>query len=170
MLAANEEVIMKKLLVAAAVVVSIAALSTPARAADAGAKAAIEKSAHEFVAAGNAHDPAKMAASWAADAEVINPFGVKANGRAEIQKLFEGEQGGVMKASTYKIESLTVHDICGDAALVDMDSMLTGMTGPNGEAMPPFPHHVTEVAVKKGGRWQVEVVRAFAYKELPKPE
>jgi len=159
---------MKRLFILVSLVVSITAFAPSARAVDMGGKMALEKMAHNFVSAWNAHNPEKMAASWAADADLINPFGVHARGRAEIRQLFENEQGGVMKSSTYKIESLTVHDICGDAAVVDFDSLLTGMTAPDGKALPPFPHHVTEVAVKKGEHWRVEFVRAFGY--LPKAE
>jgi uncharacterized protein (TIGR02246 family) len=150
----------------------LAATAIPAGAADphaaeAGAKAAIESRMNEFVAAWNAHNPKAMAAAWAEDADVINPFGVKAKGRAEIEKLFEGEQGGPMKASTYTIKSSSLRTLDHGIVLGDWDCVITGIIGPDGQAMPEFPHHVTTVYVENGGKWWAEYVRAYGY--LPPP-
>lgn len=135
--------------------------------ADAKTRAAIEGRMNEFVAAWNKHDPKAMAAVWLAKCDLINPFGMKASGRAEIEKLFAGEHGGVMKASTYTINSGTVRMIGRGVALGEWDSVITGMTSPDGQALPPFPHHVTMVFVHEGGQWRADAVRAFQF--LPPP-
>ena len=44
-----------------------------------------------FVAAWNKHDTKALAAGWAPDGDLINPFGRWAKGRAEVEKLL-GEQ------------------------------------------------------------------------------
>jgi uncharacterized protein (TIGR02246 family) len=158
---------MKRFFVSTFLALAVAWIPAVSRAGDSADETAIKNLGAEFVAAWNAHDPARMAGVWAEDADLINPFGVKARGRAEIQKLFEREQHGVMRASTYEIGSMSVHPLCGDAALVDWAADLTGMVAPDGKALPPFHHHVSQVVVKKGGHWRVEFVRAFAYAPLP---
>jgi len=134
---------------------------------DAATQAAIDKRMQEFVAAWNKHDPKAMAAVWAEHCVLINPFGKKASGRAEIEKLFEGEHGGVMKATTYTINSESFMKIAGGAVVMDIDSVITGMMDPAGQALPPFTHHVTMVYVHEGGQWRATAVRAFQF--LPAP-
>jgi uncharacterized protein (TIGR02246 family) len=134
---------------------------------DAATRAAIDKSMQAFVAAWNKHDPKAMAAVWAEHCDLINPFGMKASGRAEIEKLFETEQGGVMKTTTYTTNSESFQKIAGGAVLMDVDSVLTGMMDPSGQALPPFTHHVTLIYVHEGGQWRATAVRAFQL--LPPP-
>ena len=144
-----------------------AAISVPARGAEAGDKAAIERLGSDFAAGWNAHDAKKMAAVWADDGSLINPFGQKAQGRAGIEKFFEAEQAGPMKGTTYKIESTSVRELDPSCAVADWDAVVTGMMDPSGKAQPPFPHHVTAVCVKKGGHWQAAAVRGFAFQPVP---
>lgn len=134
---------------------------------DAAIRAAIDSRAQEFVAAWNKHDPKAMAAIWTTDCDLVNPFGMKARGRAEIEKLFEAEQGGVMKTTHYTINSESLLKIPGGAVVADMDSVIDGMTDPTGKALPPFTHHVTMIYVREAGHWRPTVVRAFQL--LPPP-
>jgi uncharacterized protein (TIGR02246 family) len=134
---------------------------------DAKTRAAVEASMNEFAAAWNKHDPKAMSGVWLEDCDIINPFGRKASGRAEIEKLFEEEQGGPMKASTYKVDSSTLRRISGGAVLGDWDCTITGIVGPDGGVVPAFPHHVTGVYVNKGGHWNASSVRAFGF--MPPP-
>lgn len=144
-----------------------AAIPTSARAADSATKAAIERLDSEFVAAWNAHDAKKMAAVWADDGDLINPFGQKASGRAAIEKFFEAEQAGVMKGTTYAIESTSVRELDRNTAFGDWEAVVTGMTGPDGKALPPFRHHVSSVFEMKGGHWKAAAVRAYEFKPVP---
>jgi uncharacterized protein (TIGR02246 family) len=134
---------------------------------DAKTQAVIEGRMKEFVAAWNKHDPKAMAAAWSEDCDLLNPFGMKAHGRAEIEKLFVGEQGAVMKGSTYTINSNVLRKISGGVVLGDWDCTITGMTAPDGHALPEFPHHVTTTYVNAGGDWRAVAVRAFQL--LPPP-
>jgi len=145
----------------------MAAPGTAAGTVDAATKAAIDKRMQEFVAAWNKHDAKAMAAVWADQCELLNPFGMKASGRAEIEKLFETEQGGVMKATTYTINSESLMKIAGGAVVMDLDSVVNGMTDPAGQALPPFTHHVTLIYVHERGQWRATAVRAFQL--LPPP-
>lgn len=158
---------MRRMLSAAVVAVLAAAIGAPARAADSGAKAAFERASHEFESAWNAHDAKKMAAVWAEDGDLINPFERVERNRAAIEKLFVEEQGGPMKASTYKIESSTLREIGKDVAVGDWTSVVTGIVGPDGKAQPQFRHHVTQVFVKIGGRWELEAARGYVFAGAP---
>jgi uncharacterized protein (TIGR02246 family) len=158
----------KTLLAAAAAVVLLSAIPKPAFAVDPGATAAIDKATHEWLAAWNAHDAKRMAAVWAPDGDLVNPFDRVAKGRAEIEKLFVEEQTGPMKASTYKIDKTAMRQI-GSVVVVDWDSMLTGIVGPDGKAAPPFPHHVTLLFVRRGGNWMLESARAYVFAPMPPP-
>ena len=155
-----------KTLALAAVLLAVG-IGAPARGADSGAKAEFDRESHEFVAAWNVHDTKRMAAVWAQDGDLINPFGRVAKTHAEIEKLFVEEHGGALKGTTYTIESSTLREIGKDVAVGDWTSTVTGITGPDGSAQPPFHHHVTQVFVKTGGRWQLEVARAYVFATTP---
>ena len=160
---------MKKASLSIALAVALAAFSAPTMAADAGAKAAIEKLNQDFVTAWNAHDTKGMAAVWAENGDLINPFGKKASNRADIEKLFAEEQAGAMKASTYKLESFSMRELNRSTAVGDWNSVVTGMTDPAGKPLPPFAHHVFVVYVMQGGHWWAASVRAYANPPAPKP-
>jgi len=157
---------MKRALLVILSVLVASATASPARAADSSAKAAIERVSANFVAAWNAHDAAKMAATFAEDGDLINPFGQGAKGRAAIEKFFEKEQTTAMKGTTYKLESNSIRELDATCAIADWAAVVTGMTDPSGKALPPFDHHVVVAFVKKGGQWQAAAVRAYAF-EMP---
>lgn len=159
---------MKKLFLGIGLVAALSGVAVSARAADSN-ETAIRALNDQWVTAWNAHDPKKMAAVWAEDVSLINPFGVKCNDRAEVEKLFEREQSGVMKASTYKIDSFALRRACDDVMIGDWDATVTGMIDPNGSPLPPFSHHGTAVYQNRGGHWALTMVRAFQPLPLPGP-
>ncbi len=158
---------MKKILVAAVLAVVLAAIPSSVRAADAGAKAAFEGTQHAFVSAWNAHDAKKMAMVWAEDGDLVNPFGRAERGRAAIEALFEEEHGGVMKPTTYKVESGSMREIGEDLAVADWVGVVSGMMTPDGKPAPDFRHNVTLVYHKKNGHWMLESVRAYVFVPMP---
>ena len=139
---------------------------SPARAQQGNEDAAIRKRHDEWCDAWNKHDPKAMAGMWVADGDLINPFGRKCKGTAEIEKLFTEEQTGPMAGTTY---SGTVESIryIGEVAIVDVEGEITGMKDAGGAAAPPFKHHVTWIARKVDGKWMAQSVRAFAYAPAP---
>jgi uncharacterized protein (TIGR02246 family) len=128
--------------------------------------AAIHKRHDEWSAAWNKHDAKLMASFFFADGDLINPFGRHCHGTAEIEKLFSGEHGTAMAGTIYSgtIESIRY---LGKIAMIDVAGEVAGMKGPDGVAAPPFKHHVTWIAEKKGGKWFAHGARAFAF--LPPP-
>ena len=142
------------------------ALST-ARAGQKEEDAAIHQRHDEWSAAWNKHDPKLMAAFWIADGDLINPFGRRAKGTAEIEKLFTEEQTGSMAGTTYAGTIESIRYVGRDIAVVDVAGVVSGMKGPDGSQAPPFKHHVTWIAEKKGGKWMAVGARAFV--TMPEP-
>ena len=157
---------MKKTLLSIALATALAGIPAFARAVDS-SETAVKNINQEFVAAWNAHDTKRLAAVWGDDGNLINPFGVKCNSRAEVEKLFENEHSGVMKASTYRIDSFTQRRAGKDVIVGDWDATVTGMIDPGGNPLPPFVHHVTMVYQNRGGHWTATMARAF--QPLPPP-
>ena len=80
----------------------VLAVSTPAvLAASPKEETAVRDHCASFVTAWNKHDAKAMAATWANDGSLINPFGRLASGRAEVEKLLSEEHKTVMAGTTY---------------------------------------------------------------------
>jgi len=129
-------------------------------------EASIRKLSNEFFAAWNAHDAMAMAATFTEDADVINPFGRVAKGRAAIVKLFTDEHAGPFKGTTYTAK-VSLRMLAPTVALGDWESAVNGMHDPTGKALPPFEHHVAVAYVKQDGHWLTAAVRPYAF--LPPP-
>ena len=123
--------------------------------------AAIRKCHDEFVAAWNKHDTKLMAAFFAADGDLINPFGRHAKGTEAIEKLFAEEHAGPMAKSKYAGTIESIRYIGKDVAIVDVAGEITGMKGADNADAPPFKHHVTWIATKNSGKWLAVGARAF---------
>lgn len=128
----------------------------------------IRARAQEFADAWNKHDPTAMAYCWSADGDVINPFGRRASGLTEIQRMFADEQSKAMKSSTYAVTSMKVHFLNPQLAIVDADLEVSGVASPDGTTMTIKPHS-TAVMTKSGGQWWLASVRAFSYMQPPAP-
>lgn len=84
----------------------------------------------EFAAAWNRHDPKALAAFWAPDGDLINPFGRVAKGRAEVEKLFTDEHSAFMKGTTFTLTGMTVRLLAPNIAFTDWDVEISGMHAP----------------------------------------
>lgn len=138
-----------------------------ARGLDSASEKEVRAAGDAFVAAWNKHDAKAMAALWAPDGDLINPFGRVAKGRAEVEKLFSDEHTTVMKGSTYSLSNFTARFPSPAVAVVDWDGEITGVQAPDGSPIPAFKHHVVDVYTKKGGKWWLMTARAMAF--LPPP-
>ncbi|HEX9148245.1 MAG TPA: hypothetical protein VF958_03705, partial [Thermoanaerobaculia bacterium] len=77
---------MRKVVLVALALGSMAGLAVAASE-KGGSEAQVRARSQEFAASWNRHDPKAMAGVWAADGDLINPFGRTAKGRNEIEKL-----------------------------------------------------------------------------------
>ena len=134
----------------------------PISAAAPSAEAQIRKVGDDFAAAWNKHDPTEMAYLWSADGDLINPFGKKASGLLQIQRLLESEQTTFMKNSTLKITSMSVRMLEPTLAIVDADLEIEGIANPDGTTVTLKPH-VTNLMRMSGGRWWIASSRAFLF-------
>jgi uncharacterized protein (TIGR02246 family) len=130
--------------------------------------ATIKKSSADFEAAWNKHDPKAIAAFWAADGDLIDPWGKTAVGREAVEKFFAGEHtgNGVLAHTTYEIKTDSVRLISPDVALQDWGVVITGLR-PEGAPAPLGPqfHRVVIIRKKEGGQWPVVAARPG----LPEP-
>lgn len=147
---------MQKLLVCAV----LAALAVPVGAQDKTAEDAIRKRLSEFAATWGKHDAKGLAAHWAPDGDLVNPWLRHARGRAEVEKLFADEHTTVFKSTTYAMKPAAIRFLGPDVALVDWDADIQGVTTPDGKPL-PLPHHVTLVMQKKDGQWWTVSARAM---------
>jgi uncharacterized protein (TIGR02246 family) len=122
----------------------------------------------EFADAWNKHDPTAMAYFWSVDGDLVNPFGRRASGLTEIQRMFADEQSKMMKDSTYSVTNVKVRFLNPTTAVVDQDLEVAGITNPDGTTTTMRPH-VTSIMTKSGGQWWVASARAFAYMPPPAP-
>ncbi len=129
----------------------------------------IRDRAEEFAAAWNKHDPFAMAMVWSAEGDLINPFGRKARGIADIVKLLQDEHNTVMKQSSFKVTNVSVRFIEPTLAIVDEDVEISGITNPDGTPAPTLKPHVTTLMRKGGGKWWVLTARAWNYTPPPPP-
>jgi uncharacterized protein (TIGR02246 family) len=156
------------ILSAALVGVSLAQ-TKPAASPSGGAGAEIKARSDAFAAAWNKHDPKAMAAMWATDGDLIDPFGASAKGRAEVEKFFTTEHtgDGRMAGTTYTITSQTSRMIRADVAIAEWESTITGMKNAEGKDAGPLVHHVTVVMSKNGSNWMIEAARPVIYAAPP---
>ena len=115
--------------------------------------------ADDFAAAWNKHDPTAMAYFWSADGDLINPSGRKAKGLTEIQRLFQDEQNGAMKNSTFTITSFSMRYLDSTYASVDADAEISGVATPDGSII-TIKAHVFNVMRKTSDHKDNSVVAA----------
>jgi uncharacterized protein (TIGR02246 family) len=101
------------------------------------------------------------------DATLINPFGVAADGRGEIEKLFEQENNTIAKGTTQSFDNFKIHFVMPNFALADCDGTISGVKGPDGQDAPDVKLHVYAVVVKRAKEWQIFAARPAIYAPMP---
>lgn len=128
---------------------------------------AIRQLITDFATAWNRHDAKAMAESYADDADMLNPFGRAAKGRAEIEQLFTDEHAHAMKASTFSVGHIDVHRLSSDVAVAEAPTDVSGMLSPEGKALPPLKIHLVIICTKKDGKWHPTIARPYAFLQRP---
>ncbi|MDX2166536.1 MAG: SgcJ/EcaC family oxidoreductase [Deltaproteobacteria bacterium] len=134
---------------------------------DLAADAAIRQLYAEFTAAWNAHDPQKMASYWTLDGDIVEPDGMTAKGRSEVEKHFATEQEAAFKDSTLKLAVESVWFPSAEVAMVDGSYMVLNALDPNGQPLPPRKGLVSAVLLKEDGTWRVAASRSSIPVPLP---
>jgi len=123
--------------------------------------AAIKQNTTDFKAAWNKHDAKAIAALWAADGDLIDPWGRTSVGRESVAKFFAGEHtgtGGLAKC-TFDIKKDSPRLITPDVCVEDWEVVLTGLASKDGKPMDPQFHRVVIVSKKEGGKWLFAAAR-----------
>jgi uncharacterized protein (TIGR02246 family) len=127
----------------------------------------IRKVYAEFVTAWNAHDAKKMANMYAIDGDLMEPDGMTAKHRDEVEKHFAEEHAGPFKNTELKLTIDSVWFAGADVALVDGTYMVMGAVDPNGQPLPPRKGLLTSVLIKEDGTWHVAASRSMIPIPLP---
>jgi len=140
----------------------VVAVAVPVFAADHAAdEAAIVKVFQQFSDAWAAGDAHARASVWSADASLINPYGVKAKGRAAIEKVFEQEDATFAKGTTHTFSDFSFRFLTPSYAEVDATGEIVGIKGADGATMPPLHIHVFGIVKKTGGTWMIHDARPY---------
>jgi uncharacterized protein (TIGR02246 family) len=138
--------------------------------------AAVKKNTADFQTAWNKHDPKALAALWAKDGDLVDPWGVVSTGSAEVEKFFAHEHtgSGPLAKSTAEVKKDSVRFITPDVALSDWEVVITGLTRPDGTVEGPMSHRVVIVSKKEGSAWKFAAARPgipqpAEAKPMPKP-
>jgi uncharacterized protein (TIGR02246 family) len=112
---------------------------------------------HErFAAAWNKDDAKAMAAMFADDADLINPLGRRAKGKAEIEALYADEHAGAFKGSKFSSDCKSgVRVVKPGVAVVTCSFEVTGGTLPDGKPMPALKGLYTATMLKAKTKWLV---------------
>jgi uncharacterized protein (TIGR02246 family) len=117
----------------------------------------------DFAASWNRGDYKAMASMFADDADLINPLGRIAKGKAEIEKLYMEEQTTTFKGSHFTSDCKGgVRIVSGDVAVVTCSFEVAG-----GKA-PALKGIYTATMVKMKNRWQVVAGRPMVPLTPPK--
>lgn len=114
---------------------------------------AVKKTIDTFVAAWNKHDSQAMAAVWAEDGDLINPFGEVAKGRAEVERVLQKEHTGPMKDTSFAAAVDAIRFVKPDVAVVDWKTSLDRMRSPDGALLGTHVQRVTVVLKQDKGKW-----------------
>jgi len=127
---------------------------------------AIQNRAHEFAAAWNRHDARAMAAAFAEDGDLIDPFGRVCKSRSEVENLLRQQHAGPLKDSRYTQTIEGIRMLSPDLAICDTSAEVAGAKDPSGKPT-TLKAHVTMVLKKNGDSWQVVASRPAV--PLPAP-
>ena len=130
-------------------------------------EAAIRATDVVFAAAWNHHDAAAMAATWAQDGDLVNPFGRAARGRVAVQAMLQDEHNTAFKSSTYTPGPLSIRFIDPDVAVVESDTAISGILNPDGTNAPTMNVHIVRVIEKRDGKWLTVTARPIIYPTAP---
>ena len=103
----------------------------------------------------------------AIDGDLMEPDGMTAKHRDEVEKHFAEEHAGPFKNTELKLTIDSVWFAGADVALVDGTYMVMGAVDPNGQPLPPRKGLLTSVLIKEDGTWHVAASRSMIPIPLP---
>ncbi len=114
-------------------------------------------------AAWNREDAQAFAANWTPEGTVVSPLGQLSSGRENIQKDEAAGFAGPMKGTHHKLTVHQIHPVDSTTAVVDGESEISDLHGPDGTVYPPLTAQFTSIVVYTHGRWFVAHMRSYVY-------
>ena len=109
----------------------------------------------------NKADPKMMGDLFLTDGDYVSSTGRTARGRAEVEKAFAQQWGGVYRGTKIAVTVTTVHFIRKDVAIVDGAFDVAGMKDASGKVLSARSGLSTIVASRKGERWYIAALRGM---------
>ncbi len=109
----------------------------------------------------NRRDAKMLADLFLTDGDYVSSTGRTARGRAEVEKAFALQWGGVYKGTRITVTTTTVHFIRKDIAIADGAFDITGMRDASGKVLGERSGLSSIVAAKKGNRWYIAALRGM---------
>jgi uncharacterized protein (TIGR02246 family) len=117
---------------------------------------AADRIAAMFVETWNRHDAKAFSSIFAPDADFTNVFGMKASGRAEVERFHAPLFATMFRDSRLSIENVSSRQIRSDVGTVDLRWSMSGAYDPRGNAWPDRIGLISLVIATRGGKWLVE--------------
>jgi uncharacterized protein (TIGR02246 family) len=105
----------------------------------------------------NAHDMKAFAELFRDDAEFVNVYGMWWTGRKRIQAEHEATHATVFRQSRLSVRDMRVKFLRPDVASLHALWELTGLTLPDGQALPDRKGVLVYIVVKDAGAWRIAV-------------
>jgi uncharacterized protein (TIGR02246 family) len=115
----------------------------------------------------NRGDAKACAALWTEEGSLVTPDGTRVDGRDQIEQLFARDFEKLFKGSRGQYTVQVIDWFKPDAAFVDMELALSGLTRPGGKPGRDQTVQMVASIVKQRGRWLLANVRSFVL--LPPP-
>ncbi len=128
---------------------------------------AIRKLHADFGAAWDRDDARGMAACWAADGDLVNPFGRVAKGRRAVEQLLAEEHSGFAKGTHMANKVDAIRFLGPGVAVVDVSWLVTGAHAADGTELEPLKGSYAAVMCKKKGLWAVAASRVMIPASTP---
>lgn len=114
----------------------------------------------QFAEKWNQHNPQEMANFWSEDGDLLNPWGIWAKGRNEVEQIFIQEQTGSMKNSHMQQTIQDIRMLAPNVAWVDGNAHITGVITHEGQSK-TFDFHVVFLLVKQNNQWRIKAGRPY---------
>jgi uncharacterized protein (TIGR02246 family) len=106
-------------------------------------------------------DPRSISSLFLTDGDYVSSTGRVANNRAEVERAFAQQWGGVYRGTKLATSVRAIRFLKADVAVVDGNFHVTGMKGPDGKTLPVRDGMYASVAMKKGDRWYIAALRGM---------
>ena len=131
-------------------------------------EAAIQNIFMRFAAAWDKHDAKALASLFGEDGDLINPEGRVANGRHDIEKLFQDEQSSRFKTSKMNMSISRIRTLTPDIAIVTANCEVSGVHDPSANVPRTLKAIATFVVQNEQGGWRIVSARPMVAVVPPK--